>query len=84
MNNFIIKNYLKRITLNDLVRYAKKFNINYENEELEYVYDVIKNKTDLIFNNPEKILIEAKNILSSSNFNLLYELYINHYHKLNH
>ena len=37
-----------------------------------------------IFNNPEKILTEAKNILSSSNFILLYELYINHYHKLNH
>lgn len=84
MKEKLIKAYINNLTIDDLIRQAKKYNIKYNKKELEYIYTTIKNKYDIFISNPNYILNEAKENLSEENYNLLYELYVNYYQKLIH
>ncbi len=84
MKEKLIKAYINNLTMDDLVKYANKYNVKYNKKELEYVYTTIKNKYDVFISNPNYILNEAKNNLSEENYKLLYELYTTYYHQLYH
>ena len=51
MKNEIIK-YISSMNKIDIVNYCKKNNISISNSELDILYDFIKNKYDIFFNNP--------------------------------
>ena len=78
MNNYFFKKYLDNLTKNDIDNYLKKQQIILNNNELDKVYNYIKNNNHKYFNNTlskEKIILDAKTILSKDNFNKLYDIY---------
>lgn len=84
MKEKLIKAYVNKLTKEDIVTFAYKQGIYLNNKELEYIYNSIKNNINVILKNPNLILKEAKNNLSASTYNKLYELYTIYYPKLYH
>ena len=84
MKEKIIKSYIKSISKDDIMIYAKKNNINLTNKELDIIYFEIKNNYNAIINNPNEALYNIKSKVSSNTYDKLYELYTIYYPKLYH
>lgn len=84
MKEKIIKSYIKSISKDDIMNYAKKNNINLTNKELDIIYFEIKNNYNDIINNPNEALYNIKSKVSSNTYDKLYELYTIYYPKLYH
>ncbi len=84
MKEKIIKSYVKQLTKDDIIKFAKKNDIILTNDELNLIYQAIKNDYDNILANPELALKNAKNKLNSNTYNKIYELYTIYYPKLYH
>lgn len=84
MKEKIIKSYIKSISKDDIINYAKKNNINLTNKELDIIYFEIKNNYNAIINNPNEALYNIKSKVSSNTYDKLYELYTIYYPKLYH
>lgn len=84
MKEKIIKSYIKSISKDDIMNYAKKNNINLTNKELDIIYFEIKNNYNAIINNPNEALYNIKSKVSSNTYDKLYELYTIYYPKLYH
>ncbi len=84
MKEKIIKSYIKSMTKDDIYSFAKKNNINLNDNELDYIYSNIKYNYDEILNNPKLYLDKAKANLNTNTYNKLYELYSIYYPKLYH
>ncbi len=82
MKEKIIKSYVKQLTKDDIIKFAKKNDIILTNDELELIYSSIKNDCDHILANPELALKNAQKNLNSNTYNKLYELYTIYYPKL--
>jgi len=77
-----INNYLKKLNKNDILVFAHKNNIILNNKELDYVYEVIKNQSDvLLSDNYNEIFNQAKNMLSKINYEKIYDLFITYKNK---
>ena len=64
MNEFLIKNYISRLTSNDIDTFAKKHGIELNEKELNIVEQHIKNDwRTIIYGNPRPILDNLKNKL---------------------
>lgn len=84
MKKFFIKKYVDKLTIQDIDNFAKSNNIYLDNEELNYMYSLIKTKWLNILSNDETILIEIKNKFNfekSSKIENLYFEYKNKYKK---
>ena len=84
MKERIIKSYIKFITKNDILNYARNNNIILDNQELDTIYYEIKNNYEKILNNPTEELNNIKNKVSNNTYNKIYELYTIYYPKLYH
>ena len=72
----IIKNYVSKLTLEDIKRYAPIKNINANEEEMQIVYEFIKNHYDkLLSQDMPFIENKLKNKLRPSLYNTLLNLY---------
>jgi hypothetical protein len=85
MNEFLIKNYISKITKEDINKFAKKHNIELTNEELKLVEQYIKNdwKT-IIYGNPKPILDSLKEKLNQETYQKIENLYIEFKDKYKH
>ncbi len=84
MKEKIIKSYVKQLTKDDIIKFAKKNDIILTNDELNLIYQAIKNDYDNILANPELALKNVKDKLNSNTYNKIYELYTIYYPKLYH
>ena len=75
MNKLLIYQYINKLTKEDIKKYSLSQNINLTNNELDILYDYIKQKTNKILNNPEKVFNEIKDKISIPVYNKIIELY---------
>lgn len=76
MNKFLIINYIKKITKQDIKRYALINNIELSPDELDIIYYYIKNKYQQFLNgNDLQLLQEIKPKLNNKAYNKIIELY---------
>jgi hypothetical protein len=76
MNIYLINEYVKRLTKDDIVKFAKSQGIILENEEVDTIYTYIKKyyKT-FIYGNPRPILDELKSKVKPITYNKIETLY---------
>ena len=85
MKEKLIKNYVNNITVNDIKEFALKNNINITNDEANYLLKLIKREWyQIVFGNPDKVLLELKNHFSPDKYQQLYQLYQMYKNKYSH
>lgn len=73
--NFIIKQYIDKITINNINDFAKKNNCFLNENELNIIFYIIKNKYNDILNGDESFITLLKTNLSQTNYNKIIKLY---------
>ena len=74
---YLIKEYIKKLTVNDIKKYAKKKNIEISDNDALILYTYAKNHYEDFFNGNDDLLIkELKDKLSNSVFREAYKLYL--------
>ena len=74
MNN-IIKKYVDILKKEDIENYALKNNILLDKNELDLIYNVIKNRYNEIYENGINVINEYKDKLKIDTYNKIIELY---------
>ncbi len=76
MNNFLISEYVKRITKDDINKFSLKQGVNLTKDELDIIYNYVKKdyKT-VIYGNPRVILDELKIKVRPITYNKIENLY---------
>ena len=82
MNKLFIYQYVMNIKKSDIYNFGLKQGIKLDDEELALLDNYIKNDFKKIIDNPERILMDAKNKLKVSTYNKLLELYDTYKEKL--
>ncbi len=82
MKEKIIKMYIKKLTKTDIINFAKKQNIVLMPNETNFIYETIKNKYDVIIDNPLAILQYSKDKVRPIVYDKIYELYTIYYPQL--
>ena len=71
-----IKEKIKKLTKEDIVNFSFKYNVFLSKNEIDFVYDFIKNKNQEILNNPKSFNLNLyKDKFSQENFIKLTNLY---------
>ena len=73
----IIKKYVNILKKEDIVNFAKKNNLLLDKEELEIIYNTIKNRYIDIYNDGLKVINEYKDKLKKNTYDKLIEVYEN-------
>ena len=77
MEKYIISEYIKKITVNDIKNFANKKNINLTNTDAIILYTYMKNHyQDFLNGNDEEIIKEIKNKITPNTFKEAYKLYL--------
>lgn len=77
MNIYLIQEYVNRLKKDDITSFALKQGIILDNEEIDIVYNYIKNNyKTIIYGNPKEILQEIKNKVKPLTYNKIENLYI--------
>jgi len=77
MNIYLIEDYVKRLNIGDVERFALKQGIILDKEELTIVYDYIKREyKTLIYGNPKDILLDIKEKVKPITYTKIENLYI--------
>lgn len=78
MYEIIIRDYVNKLTEEDIIKYGKKKNININNEEAKILYVYAKNYWKEFYkNNPTDLIEELKEKLTPDTFQKLHKIYIN-------
>ena len=73
----IINNKINNLTLEELKKLAINNNIILNNQELNYIYNIIKKDwNNFLYKDPNPILQNIKNNINQESYNKLYTLYI--------
>lgn len=73
----IINNKINNLTLEELKNLAINNNIILNNQELNYIYNIIKKDwNNFLYKDPNPILQNIKNNINQESYNKLYTLYI--------
>ncbi|MBR1417293.1 MAG: DUF2624 family protein [Bacilli bacterium] len=65
----LIKNYISNLSLNDIKNISLQNNINLSSNELDFIYNFIKNNYNNIIDNPSNFnLINYKDKFSNENY----------------
>lgn len=73
----IINNKINNLTLEELKKLAINNNIDLNNQELNYIYNIIKKDwNNFLYKDPNPILQNIKNNINQESYNKLYTLYI--------
>ena len=75
MNRLLIIEYIKKLTKEDILRYGIKQDIILTKDELNLIYDYIKNRYQDIFNEPLKVIVEIKDKVRDKVYYKIIELY---------
>ena len=75
MNKKVLEQYINRIRKEDIVRYGIKEGIIIKPNELDLIYDYIKNDYERLIDKPMDIIIEIKDKISNKLYQKLLELY---------
>lgn len=77
MNIYLISEYVNRMQKQDVNNFAIKQGITLDNEELDIIYNYIKNNyKTLIYGNPKVILEEIKYQVKPFTYNKIENLYM--------
>ena len=77
MYELIIKNYIEKLTEEDIKKYAKNYNIDIKDDECKILYLYAKNYWKEFYKgNPKDLILELKEKINKNAFNKLYKLYI--------
>ena len=80
MNKNLIINYINKITKFDIEKYISKENIEHTKEEIDLIYQSIKNDYNEILNNFQNYIVKLKDKLITNLYNKIIEKY-NQYKK---
>ena len=76
MKDKLLKNYINNLKKEDINAFAVNNNITLSNEELNIVYDTIKNDYDNLLNgNHDKVFEKLKNKVSTDNYDKIINLF---------
>lgn len=76
MKDKLLKNYINKLTKEDINLFATNNNINLSNKELDIIYNTIKNDYDnLLYGNHDKVFNELKNKVSTDNYDKIINLF---------
>ena len=75
MNKNLIINYINKITKQDIERYISKENIQHTKEEIDLIYESIKNDYYEILNNFQNYIQKVKDKLNPNLYNKIIEKY---------
>ena len=74
---YIIKEYIRKLTVNDIKDFARDKNINISDNDALILYTYAKNNyEDFLNGNDECLIRELKNKLSPNTFKECYKLYL--------
>ena len=71
----IIKNYVDKLTKEDIINYSKKEDIFLNDNEINVIYDEIKNKWKQLYNGNTRVITELENKINNKAYNKLIDLY---------
>lgn len=77
----LVKRYIHKLTINDLVKFAKSNNINYTQNELNIVYNFILNNYNDLLNENINAFLKIKDKISPDLYKRLLNLYIEYKQK---
>ena len=84
MYELIIKNYIEKLTEEDIKKYARNYNIDIKDDECKILYLYANNYwKDFYKDEPKELINELKEKLSPNTFNDLYKIYKNAKSKIN-
>ena len=73
---FIIKEYIEKIEIKDIFKFALDNNIDLNDNEAKILYFYLKNNwEDLLYGNPEPIILEIKNKIGEDKGNVICDLF---------
>lgn len=76
MYEFLIKEYINKLTEEDIKKYAKGYNIDINDDEAKILYLYAKNYWyDFYKSEPKELLSELKEKLRPNTYNELYKFY---------
>lgn len=77
MKDALISQYVNHLSLKDIDEFAQKYGIVLQNNELEIVYNHIKNDwRTIVYGNPRPILEDIKNKFDNITYHKIEQLYI--------
>lgn len=76
MKDYLIIEYIKKLSVEDIKNYAKIKNINISDSDSIILYTYIKNHYQELLNNDSKIIKEIKNQINPDTFKEVYKLYL--------
>ncbi len=71
----IIKNYVDKLTKEDIINYSKKEDIFLNDNEINVIYDEIKNKWKQLYNGNTRVITDLENKINNKAYNKLINLY---------
>lgn len=71
----IIKNYVDKLTKEDIINYSKKEDIFLNDNEINVIYDKIKNKWKQLYNGNTRVITDLENKINNKAYNKLIDLY---------
>ena len=82
MNRILIYEYINRLRREDIVKFCVIKGIDASDSEIDVVYNYIKRDYKRFFSNPDTVLSEIKNDVSSNTFSIIMELYNKYKNKI--
>lgn len=80
MNQYLIKMYLNKLTVQDIDTFAQKESVTLTNEECQYLLQTVRSHyQELLYGDPTPIFNDAKKHLKGDHFEIALKLY--HYYK---
>lgn len=76
MKDYLIIEYIKKLSVEDIKNYAKIKNINISDSDAIILYTYIKNHYQELLNNDSKIIKEIKDQINPNTFKEVYKLYL--------
>ena len=76
MKDKLLKNYVNKLSINDINDFAVKNDIVHNKNELNTIYDIIKNDYDeLLYGNSDNVFNKLKSNVSSDNYDKIINLF---------
>lgn len=76
MKDKLLKNYVNKLSINDINDFAVKNDIVLNKNELNTIYDIIKNDYDeLLYGNSDNVFNKLKSNVSSDNYDKIINLF---------
>lgn len=77
MSEFLIKNYVSKLTLSEIDSFSRKQGLSLSEDELKLIYDYIKSDWHtIVYGNPRPILDSLKSKLDDFSYNKIEKLYV--------